>query len=240
MKLEARALSESFVLHGLLTGAIIIMAGAFTPPPPPIRLDFSMLQPALSPAPQETVQAQAAVAAPTPPETTPTPPAPQPEPVALPQKLAPVASKIRHAPQPAIPAPQHSQEQNSPEVTATTAPAPVAAEPIATTASASATDAPGIPADEEYRRLNFGAIRHSILANLHYPMLARRRGWSGQVEIVFKISPDGSVSELRIATSSGFSVLDDQALAAIRHSAPFTPPPPIAAILVMPVNFQLN
>lgn len=233
MRRDGRALTESFVLHGLLTGAMIIMAGALTPPPQTIRLEFSMLQPTASPRPDETPQAQAAVA-------TPTPPVPQPEPVALPQKLAPVAAKIRHSPQPITPAPQQSQEQNSPEVAENPAPAPVAAKPAGTASSTSVTKTPTVPADEEYRRANFGAIRDSILANLRYPMLARRRGWSGQVEIAFKITPDGSVSELRIVASSGFPVLDDQALAAIRHSAPFSPPPRIAAILVMPVNFQLN
>lgn len=240
MRRDGRALTESFVLHGLLTGAIILMAGAFTPPPQTIRLDFSMLEPTAAPAPQETPQAQAAMAAPTAPETTPTPPPPQPEPVALPQKLAPVATKIRHAPQPITPAPQQSQEQNGPEVADNPVVATATATPIVTTANTSVTETPAVSADEEYRRANFGAIRDSILANLRYPMLARRRGWSGQVEIAFKITPDGSVSELRIVASSGFPVLDDQAIAAIRHSAPFTPAPRIAAILVMPVNFQLN
>ena len=239
MRHDGRALTESFVLHGLLTGAIIIMAGALTPPPQTIRLDFSMLQPTAVPTPPETPKAQAAVAAPTPPASTP-PPAPQHEPVALPQNIAPVAAKIRHAPQPITPAPQQSQEQNRPEVADNPASAPVAATPTDTTANTSVTETPTVPADEEYRRANFGAIRDTILANLRYPMLARRRGWSGQVEIAFKITPDGSVSELRIVASSGFPVLDDQALAAIRHSAPFSPPPRIAAILVMPVNFQLN
>lgn len=240
MRCDGRALTESFVLHGLLTGAIIIMAGALTPQPQPIRLNFSILQPTAVPAPQETPKAQAAASIPTPLETMPTPPAPQPEPLILPQKLAPVAAKIRHVPAPSKPAPKQSEEQNNPEVTEAPVPAPVSRTPTGTASSTSATEAPAVPADEEYRHANFGAIRNSILANLRYPMLARRRGWSGEVEIVFKITPDGSVSELRIVTSSGFSVLDDQALAAIRHSAPFTPPPRIAAILVMPVNFQLN
>lgn len=104
----------------------------------------------------------------------------------------------------------------------------------------SETEGPMGTAVEEYRRINFGAIRDSILGNLHYPMLARRQGWSGQVEVAFMIAPDGSVDELRVQTSSGFPVLDDQALAAIRRSAPFTPAPRIAALLIMPVTFHLN
>jgi len=61
----------------------------------------------------------------------------------------------------------------------------------------------------------------------------------GKVEVAFLIKPDGNVSELRIQTSSGYAVLDEQALDAIRRSAPFTPPH-IAPLLVMPVTFQLN
>lgn len=98
----------------------------------------------------------------------------------------------------------------------------------------------GAPADERYRRANFTAIREAILGNLQYPMLARRRGWSGQVEVSFTISPDGAVSELRILASSGYAILDEQAVTAIRRSAPFTPPPPVSTVLIMPVTFRLN
>jgi TonB family protein len=45
---------------------------------------------------------------------------------------------------------------------------------------------------------------------------------------------------LKVLTSSGFPVLDEQAMAAIRRSAPFTPPPPRKVELVMPVTFRLN
>ncbi len=115
----------------------------------------------------------------------------------------------------------------------------------AVASSAAALDAaplantPTINPVEEYRSANFKAIRDSVLAKLHYPMIARNRGWSGKVDVAFLIAPDGSVSDLRIQVSSGFPVLDEQALNAIRNAAPFIPPR-IAALLVMPVTFQLN
>ncbi|PIP43694.1 MAG: hypothetical protein COX17_05600, partial [Deltaproteobacteria bacterium CG23_combo_of_CG06-09_8_20_14_all_60_8] len=111
----------------------------------------------------------------------------------------------------------------------------------ATGATSDATEAGDATAtvSAEYRRANFAVIRDSILGNLRYPVLARRKGWSGQVEVAFLIAPDGNVSELRIKASSGFAVLDDQAVAAIRRSAPF-PPPRMAALLVMPITFQLD
>ena len=60
------------------------------------------------------------------------------------------------------------------------------------------------------------------------------------MEVAFTITPSGSVSELRVLTSSGFPVLDDQALAAVRRSSPFTPAPSIAATLIIPITFRLN
>lgn len=141
-------------------------------------------------------------------------------------------------------------EQNNPEI-ATAAPAPNNESDSATvgvshgqapdTATGSAgTGDPTITDDEEYRRANFAPIRDAILGHLRYPILARRRGWSGQMEVAFTITPSGSVSELRVLTSSGFPVLDDQALAAVRRSSPFTPAPSIAATLIIPITFRLN
>ncbi|MHB1378739.1 MAG: energy transducer TonB [Desulfurivibrionaceae bacterium] len=279
---EARAISESFMLHVLLTVAMIAMAGSFKPPSPAIRLDSCMLEQAAAPAPKAETQQKAALgAAPVqaPPVASPTPPVPEPQAkvqtaIVPPPKPKPVLAKIK-------PAPPKPIEPKAPEVAAivpTPVPAPAtlsatessteetlaavetperSGQAASTNASATATagvKSPGqgsaragagagettVAAGEEYRRANFGAIRDSILGHLRYPMLARRQGWSGQVEVAFMIAPDGSVDELRIRTSSGFPVLDDQALAAIRRSAPFTPPPRMAALLVMPVTFQLN
>jgi periplasmic protein TonB len=217
MRREGRALSESFLLHGLLAGTLIVMIGMMKPPPEIIRLDFGMLEQMAAPPPK----AEQKVA-----EEPPPVPAPKPEPV--PEKSKPLPKPIKRTPAVAavepIPAP-------APDAPATTNTSQEAAPPRPVEQAVSAV--------EQYRRANFGAIRDSILANLQYPMLARRKGWSGKVEVAFLIKPDGSISELRIQTSSGYSVLDEQALDAIRRSAPFTPPR-IAALLVMPVTFQLN
>jgi TonB family protein len=49
-----------------------------------------------------------------------------------------------------------------------------------------------------------------------YPRLARRRGWEGSVFLDLRVAADGTVSEATVATSSGHTVLDDAALAAVR------------------------
>ncbi len=49
-----------------------------------------------------------------------------------------------------------------------------------------------------------------LAANAHpaYPALARRRGWSGAVVLDIDVSADGSVSDVRVAESSGRDLLD--------------------------------
>lgn len=254
MSSGGRAFVESFVLHGLLAGALIAVAGSFTPPPQTIRLDFRMLEQPAAPAPKaESEQKPTAVAAPvsTPPVASPSPAAPRSQP-----KVQPVPAQSKPAPAPPPPSfpdmvtpnvgmPVGLATSKDTEQATSTSSGDVATVAAnhgpATGAVSGGTEVsdPAAAASEEYRRANFEVIRDSILGNLRYPVLARRKGWSGQVEIAFMITPDGNVSELRINASSGFPVLDDQALTAIRRSAPF-PPPRMAALMVMPVTFQLN
>jgi periplasmic protein TonB len=242
MKRHGRALGESLILHGLLVASMVLLAGALTPPPKVFRLDFSLQQPVAA-APAENQQAPAEESVPSPAPVT------QPEPriaelLPPPERLEPALTKIKHAPVPVRPVPQRVVAPDRPELVSAEAETPVSAAP-ADSASAPMTtvsensQAPA-SAVEAYRRANYTAIRDSILGNLQYPMLARRRGWSGQVELAFSIAPDGQVHDLKILTSSGFPILDEQAMTAILRSAPFRPPPPVVASLVMPVTFRLN
>jgi protein TonB len=49
-----------------------------------------------------------------------------------------------------------------------------------------------------------------------YPAIARRRGVSGQVVLDVLVGESGSVVDLRLATSSGYDMLDDAAVAAVK------------------------
>lgn len=49
-----------------------------------------------------------------------------------------------------------------------------------------------------------------------YPLLARRRGWQGVVEIHFIVLPGGTTSEVKVGKSSGYWALDEACLDAVR------------------------
>jgi protein TonB len=50
----------------------------------------------------------------------------------------------------------------------------------------------------------------------HYPNVARKRGYEGRTLLRVEVLASGKVGRIRIATSSGFDVLDQAALASVR------------------------
>lgn len=90
-----------------------------------------------------------------------------------------------------------------------------------------------------YMKKHFAYIRDQVAANLRYPDLARRMGWSGKLTIEFIVQKDGTADTIRIVSSSGISLLDRDARDTIIRSAPF-PKPPVSAKLVMPVEYHLE
>jgi len=49
-----------------------------------------------------------------------------------------------------------------------------------------------------------------------YPLLCRKRGYQGTVIIDVLVSQEGKVSDLRLATSSGYTILDQAALRSVK------------------------
>ncbi len=90
-----------------------------------------------------------------------------------------------------------------------------------------------------YLRQHFSYIRDCIMAKLGYPDMARRMGWSGQVRVGFVIQEDGCVRNVRVISSSGFELLDRNAVETVRKASPF-PRPPAETDIVMPIAYQLN
>ncbi|MGH7362945.1 MAG: energy transducer TonB [Candidatus Methylomirabilales bacterium] len=68
-------------------------------------------------------------------------------------------------------------------------------------------------------------VKRRVEREWRYPLLAQERGFTGKLVIEFAIRQDGRLARLRLADSSGVSILDDAALEAIRKAAPYSPLP---------------
>lgn len=55
-------------------------------------------------------------------------------------------------------------------------------------------------------------LRAELRAHFVYPPLARRQGWQGRVRIAMHIEADGRFSAMQVLRSSGYSVLDADAV----------------------------
>lgn len=139
-----------------------------------------------------------------------------PPPPAAPQQAAPPAPAKIILPQTPLPPPPEA-----PRIAATLLPQPAlsAAEPSERAApsmpsAASAVPSPAPPATE-----NAGDLSSSMMAATppRYPQESRRKREQGVVILRLLLGTDGQVSEISVAQSSGFSRLDQAALAAVRR-----------------------
>jgi len=69
-------------------------------------------------------------------------------------------------------------------------------------------------------------IKRAIELVWEYPVPALSQGIQGKLVVEFTVLGDGSLSGARLIRSSGFSILDEEALRAVRSAAPFYPIPP--------------
>jgi protein TonB len=92
---------------------------------------------------------------------------------------------------------------------------------------------------KEYIKAHFLYIKDDIQKNISYPRLARKMGWEGKVVVSFVICEDGTVINIKIVKSSGFALLDKNAVESIKKAVPF-PSPPVRAELVVPVSYRLG
>jgi len=67
----------------------------------------------------------------------------------------------------------------------------------------------------------FEALRSMIYHKWEYPEVAAREGQGGKLFVRFSILKDGTIEEVILLKSSGYPILDDAALSAIRLAAPF-------------------
>lgn len=90
-----------------------------------------------------------------------------------------------------------------------------------------------------YLRANFSYIKDMIEKRITYPDSARRMGWKGKVKVSFIISSSGHVRDIRVIQSSGYGILDNNVIEAVKDASPF-PKPPVEAQIIIPILYRLN
>lgn len=97
---------------------------------------------------------------------------------------------------------------------------------------------------EEQRNYLLGELQNQLSRYLSYPLLARRRGWQGEVMVAFDINVIGQLNNIRLAHSSGYSVLDHSAVTAINKLQQISLPDTLGRLqameLQLPVRYQLH
>jgi protein TonB len=187
------------------------------------------------------------------------PPLPHPRPkLARPPTPVPLARK----PEPAPPAPATNVREPDraplpiPEPAVAAPPPPVAASPppvaapapmpsLAAPAPPVARQAPAPPRVPPSELLsNYGqTISDALARHKEYPRLAQLQGWQGAVVLRLRVAPSGRLLEAEVQTSSGYDVLDRQAVA--MASKPDRLPAPPAGLrdqeiaVLVPVVFRL-
>jgi len=72
----------------------------------------------------------------------------------------------------------------------------------------------------------FASIKRAIELQWEYPEAALRHGIEGKLMLELTILADGTLEGAHLLRSSGFSVLDQEAMRAVQAAAPFHPIPP--------------
>lgn len=190
-------------------------------------------------------------------------PAAQPVPAALP---AAAPEKERPAPKP-LPQPQPAHSESriavaapspAPKETAPVAPpaakpatdpaprqeavaAPAAPTPAATTP---ATPPPAPPEVDSLALDAYGRALSALLANQQqYPRLAAMRGWEGEVRLRLKVAHKGNLVSVQVVRSSGYEVLDQNAVQMIQGVTLPAPPDALGdrdIQIVIPVHYKLQ
>lgn len=95
----------------------------------------------------------------------------------------------------------------------------------------------GRPGGADERHFSF--IREAIMRGVIYPERARRMGWEGRVVLSFMVHENGSIYDVRIVASSGFSVLDENARKTVAKTN-LRKPVPVRLYVLLPVEYKLQ
>ncbi len=99
---------------------------------------------------------------------------------------------------------------------------------------------PSVNVEKEFMDAHLGEIRALLIQNLRYPRNAQRLKMQGEVRISFRLKSDGSVENIEVVKSSGFEILDEDAKALIKNTAPQFPKPSKSISLSIPLSYLLR
>lgn len=99
---------------------------------------------------------------------------------------------------------------------------------------------PPINIEKEFINAHLGEIRALLIQNLKYPRNAQRLKMQGEVRVSFRLKSDGSVDNIEVTQSSGFEILDEDAKALIKNTAPQFPKPTKSISLSVPLAYLLR
>lgn len=75
---------------------------------------------------------------------------------------------------------------------------------------------------DEFKFISYNRwLKVKVESVLAYPELAALSGYQGTLYMLFDIMKDGTLGRVEVLKSSGYKILDDEALRAIRTAAPF-------------------
>jgi protein TonB len=79
---------------------------------------------------------------------------------------------------------------------------------------------------DEFKFISYNRwLKIKVESVLKYPELAAISGYQGTLFIKFDILKDGTLGSVEVLKSSGFKILDDEAVRSIKAAAPFQPLP---------------
>ncbi|WP_300664543.1 energy transducer TonB [Fluviicola sp.] len=88
------------------------------------------------------------------------------------------------------------------------------------------------------------SIIQYIKKNLRYPQIAVNEGMQGKVYIQFVVSDRGAVKNVKVKKSTGYQILDDEAVRIIKTMPEWTPGSidgiPVNSTFSLPVSFKLD
>lgn len=93
---------------------------------------------------------------------------------------------------------------------------------------------------EAYLREKLSVISSIVQKHISYPLIARKMGWEGRVVVCFLLRSDGRVENVHVEKSSGYEILDKNAVSTVQKVSGLFPKPPVDVLVRLPINYKLE